>query len=856
MGKRIMKLSPVKGEGNAVVEGFEIVHPSQTLGIDLPAGDTAAAPSISFTCRTCHKIFPTKTKLNGHTRVHEKRSTCEDCGKEFSGPSPLKYHRWVHIGRGVRNFACEYPECGKKFKSTQDLRRHNLVHSGTRPHQCDRCDRAFNLEWVLREHKKIHDGIRPYKCNEQNCGKSFYSCKDLKRHAIIHGTETPFKCERGECLKDNRGFRRKDNFLRHLIAVHNLPKNEAKIISEEAEFTRSILRNENRMDVSQSLPSLLIKIEQDNNSVESGASSESTGCMLFELLSAKQENDFEATMASTKILTSIFKNLSIPELKSISGVCHLWRNIATKVMNANAKNPGSSKETPLFQQKLSHPEVQDKSNIVKIEKLMRRVKHATKGNSNVVAGNELVSCNFKNMACKDSISEVPMNKVLQTTRPPTLRFLTTTSPSSTPRQSVVRMTARKNSTSATISRCSASFSHVCSGGASLDVLAEVALRQGEMKPVSEQTVIQTIPTKRGRYDIESSSDLILPKTPQIMSISTADLTTTTISDQKSKSFQNAVVFIGNRRVGKSHVCNQIFQHYKSSTRFPVSCGWEQDEESHPLVATLAMEGLNYTIIDTPGFSTESLGPNLCSILKVIELCENVKTIVYVFTDSFNSSNLHLLKSLYELVGQENVLLMMNKLNKAELNQLPQIRSSICKQLQIQCVPLEQDKFFVTGLMGVLFREPDSPLDNTGCLSQFHNYLGMKGSFPLKNLKMPETCFDKESSIVRSKPYEMVVNPDLKDNIMVLRFLEVQNKKYTTTPGTMCNNNNRSDGNVTESNNNIMNSGVPHVRHFIEFATFFNEYQVRYDGNLELLGKPKEVPGSRRQIPIEIDSVTK
>lgn len=79
-------------------------------------GDTAAAPSISFTCRTCHKIFPTKTKLNGHTRVHEKRSTCEDCGKEFSGPSPLKYHRWVHIGRGVRNFACEYPECGKKFK--------------------------------------------------------------------------------------------------------------------------------------------------------------------------------------------------------------------------------------------------------------------------------------------------------------------------------------------------------------------------------------------------------------------------------------------------------------------------------------------------------------------------------------------------------------------------------------------------------------------------------------------------------------------------------------------------------------------------------------------------------------------
>lgn len=33
-----MKLSPVKGEGNAVVEGFEIVHPSQTLGIDLPAG--------------------------------------------------------------------------------------------------------------------------------------------------------------------------------------------------------------------------------------------------------------------------------------------------------------------------------------------------------------------------------------------------------------------------------------------------------------------------------------------------------------------------------------------------------------------------------------------------------------------------------------------------------------------------------------------------------------------------------------------------------------------------------------------------------------------------------------------------
>lgn len=55
----------------------------------------------------------------------------------------------------------------------------------------------------------------------------------FQRHIAIHEEETPFKCRLGECLRDSKGFRRKDNFLRHLMAVHNLSKDGAKNVADE-----------------------------------------------------------------------------------------------------------------------------------------------------------------------------------------------------------------------------------------------------------------------------------------------------------------------------------------------------------------------------------------------------------------------------------------------------------------------------------------------------------------------------------------------------------------------------------------------------------------------------------------------
>jgi hypothetical protein len=213
----------------------------------------------------------------------------------------------------------------------------------------------------------------------------------------------------------------------------------------------------------------------------------------------------------------------------------------------------------------------------------------------------------------------------------------------------------------------------------------------------------------------------------------------------------------------------------------------------------------------------------------MEMCQDIKTIIYVFTEVFSQSNFLLLKSLYELVGQSNVLLMMNKLSRIDLEQLPQLMSSISAQLVASnsTAKIEPTKFF---MMGVKFRDPELPLDLKGCLSHLHNYLGMKPCYRVRDLNyehLPSIYFKSDVSVIISKPYEMVVNPDVKEDYP--SYFKNQQKQEQH-----------------KKNNNENNILHPNIKHFREYATFINKYKVRHDGNFEFIGKPTELPGTRRR----------
>ncbi|CAL1675241.1 unnamed protein product [Lasius platythorax] len=208
-------------------------------------------------CNVCNKIFPKRTILINHERVHgdDKLYGCDECDKKLASKSSLIYHkksmhlrershmchycgnsfvskeaRLIHerIHTGERPYVCKV--CNMRYRCSSNLSQHMKIHTGLKPHKCHYCNKGFTRKGALIVHERIHTGVKPYPC--ETCGKSFSQKNDMLKHAKTHNGKSM------QCSQCNEIFKRKKDMLKHIV-VH---KQETSVISNYVNSPSHILR--------------------------------------------------------------------------------------------------------------------------------------------------------------------------------------------------------------------------------------------------------------------------------------------------------------------------------------------------------------------------------------------------------------------------------------------------------------------------------------------------------------------------------------------------------------------------------------------------------------------------------------
>ncbi|XP_048482368.1 zinc finger protein 226 isoform X2 [Plutella xylostella] len=152
-------------------------------------------------CETCGKRFMTGVALSSHRNSHtgEQPWRCPDCPAAFTSSSNLWLHRvkihdkTVNRRENKPNKLC-CDECGKQLSSPSKLKYHcDFYHlKKALPFQCTICDKYFRKATRLQKHARVHKRVP---C--EPCGQWFKDAEALNKHLKKHSLPSwkgPYKC--------------------------------------------------------------------------------------------------------------------------------------------------------------------------------------------------------------------------------------------------------------------------------------------------------------------------------------------------------------------------------------------------------------------------------------------------------------------------------------------------------------------------------------------------------------------------------------------------------------------------------------------------------------------------------------